>query len=127
MRKKQVARIKHKGSQGYNSNRRGRERDGMEHDIQNRERSTRRNRHVISVCWKSGGNECEAYEIAYENLGIAYMYTVHIRIEGSGGKSVESQNQEMVSQRLSLLRFARLEVKYDSQQRQGWKGIGDKV
>ena len=55
------------------------------------------------------------------------MYTVHIRIEGSGEKSVESRNQGTVSQRLSL-RFARLKVKYKSQRCQGRKlGTGDQV
>lgn len=100
----------------------------MERDIQNRERSTGENRHVIRVCWKSSGNEREAHGTAYENLGTAYMYTVHIRREGSGEKSVESWNQETVSQRLSLLRFARLEAKLESQQRQGRKlGTGAQV
>jgi len=64
----------------------GRERE--EYDIQNGERSSGGNRHVISGCWGSGGNECEAYRKGLGEPQKAYVYTVHIHIEG--GKSVKS-------------------------------------
>jgi len=54
--KKRIAGIKHRGGRGYNNDRREKLRRGEEYDIQNRERSSKKNRHVISglleIGWK---------------------------------------------------------------------------
>ena len=54
----------------------------MGYDRQNRERSSEKNRRVINGYWESGGNECRAYWTNLEEPQKAYMYTVHICIEG---------------------------------------------
>jgi len=61
---------------------RKREIERKEYDTQNLERLLEKNRHVINGCWKSGGNERRAYRGDLGKPRKAYMYTVHIRIEG---------------------------------------------
>lgn len=80
--RKRVARIKHGGGHGYDSDRgKWRSRERMEYGRQNRERSSKKNRHVIMVIgirWK------RVWGIL-NDLGEpqkAHMYTVHIRMEG---------------------------------------------
>lgn len=111
--RKRVARIKHGGRQGCNSDKRERSWERKEYDGQNRERSSEKNRHVINGCWKLGENECRTYWGDLRKPRRAYMYTVHIRIRG--GEFCEKLKPRKPFQHLSLLRFARLKTEHRSQ------------
>jgi len=82
--RERVAKIKHRGGGGViatGGRGREREREREEHDMQIRERSSMKNRHIISRCRNMGSRKERGGMGGLGNLE-AQMYTVHIRMKG---------------------------------------------